>query len=413
MKSESRLGNISCILSEVSTSVVCTSSPTQTPAPSKTTISSSSSRHHSALYLLDDEMELLDLPNELLQKVAGFIHPFDLIAFVTTCQLIHTNAEARLQQHRTLRDKYSKIRVVCDYGEGLYFKHPLDVIHEIRTNTWLELYITDVCFDRQDSEGPPDGETWVEGCYFNPETKVKIDQMDMKLVDRVSCFGLTAGQKDEWAGMIAKGWHNATFVVLLTLLPNLTQLRLGRRVFDGFCFLRLMLYYDIRHSPNAYCLPKLHTLELDNWDTYSRDPCVRLKMMTLIPSLRRLHIDSLVGRGGHDPVLDADRESWWMDSNVEDINLGNCGQRLTYVLQLINPMQNLKRLDFESYFRIDEDSDDQRETMARARARFGRDIVLIEDMKGMESKTTMEPEDSIGSVRYTVRMRVTELAHEL
>ena len=101
-----------------------------------------------------------------------------------------------------------------------------------------------------------------------------------------------------------------------------------------------------------------------------------------------------------------------MESTVEDISLGNCGQMLSKVTELIQPMHNLKQLGSEAYFGIDEDISEQREAITRTRARLIRNAMLIEDVKGLESKTTIEPKDCIRSVLGTVWTRAPELAHD-
>ena len=179
---------------------------------------------------LQQRMALLGLANELLRQVADFVHPLDLVNFVLTCQHVRKIAAQRLEQHRALRDKYSKIKVVADAGEGYRFDHPVDAIYDVEKDRWLSEYVRQVSFIPADGpECSLDG--WVEGCHFSAGTRSKLAQLTPNPISLVTKIGLTTEEKREWKDEFDKGNHSATFAVLLTLLPNVKRLVLR----GGFC----------------------------------------------------------------------------------------------------------------------------------------------------------------------------------
>lgn len=363
------------------------------------------------MVLAEYNMTLLDLPNEILQRVAGFVHPPDLVAFVTTCRQCYTITETRLKQHRDLRDKYSKISVVSDYDDGSHINHPVDVIHRIQTNPWLAFYIKKVCFDQHDLEVNRSHEDWVEGRYLDSNTEVLWNQLDPKLVQIVSCMQFEQQDQHCLAEEMWKGGHGETFAALLTLLPSLTTLVLGTSIIENENYDFLHMFFDHASSrpSTCQCLTKLHTIELGEYDDLESSELQFLDTMTLIPSLRNIHFESFADNFNW---VDSARNRMNLPSNVENMSMGECGMALTGLIQLIKFMHKLKRLDFEGFFYVSRNDGARKESLY-ARARFRADVLRIGDTKGLKWKMTVKPKNDNASVSCTVRMRVAELAHEL
>ena len=360
-------------------------------------------------------MALLDLANELLRRVTDFVHPLDLMNFVLTCTHIHKIAAQRLEQHRALRDKYSKIKVVAEEAEGYWFDHPVDAIYDIEKDPWLAEYVRQVSFIPADSSECSPEDDWVNGCHFSAGTRSKLARLTPTPINLVTCIGLTAKEKIEWRDEIEKGNHSATFAVLLTLLPNLRRLILG----GGQCQYKAYLDKLFQHTSSSHCkcscLSSVNTIEVRDWfdQEFYADPNA-LNEMVFLPSLRKLQIDRFNDWDLYRyECLSSKPGVLRYTSNIEHLVIGKCGQDLDNLANLSQPMGKLKRLDFEStlgpyysnrYGRMEE---------IEHRTQFELGVMSLIAERDFEWKIDIIPKDLWGDIKCTVRIRALEFAHEL
>lgn len=298
-------------------------------------------------------MASIELPNEILKALTDFIHPLDLIAFVTTCKTNHTLAASRLKEHRELRDKYRAIGVI-DRGASratLCYKHPYDLLYDLDRSPWLACYIRAVSFQPEDGDGHTPEPDWVSGCSFTPDTSAKLDSLCTKPSEIIRTLSLSDAERVTWHTALDKGDHSASFAVLLLVLPELRSLSLQGHGEVYKPWLDPIWRYGSHDTAARPILSKFEELSVAHWDTeYGEDPRV-LEELIFVPSLRKLRAHMI----GDSESRDADQYISMTSkdpndervSKIREVDISYSGLSATALAEIVKPMVDLQWLNYE------------------------------------------------------------------
>ena len=174
-------------------------------------------------------MEFLDLPDDILLQIWDIISPMDFDAILLTCSRAYKIGVAgRLSRHRQLKAQYTKCTV--DSGQ----RHPAALLHAVWLNPSLAQYVKALyCLQLEDSEDTPDDICAISdtlGRFYKCSSELLADS------DRVSGRPwLSANDRKR----LYHGDQTSAFCLLLSLLPNLSQLVLD------YSYVKYIRPYDI------------------------------------------------------------------------------------------------------------------------------------------------------------------------
>ncbi len=160
---------------------------------------------------------ILKLPDELLLDIIVGLQRDDLENFTLTCKRLFNVGHASLQEHRTLKQKYSKILSGTllreDFEEDVYRKHPIHLLLEVLENPTIVEYpikmIVGDC-EHEDNE-------------YHDEDTVMPDCREAISAAVSQCAYVRPRQRESITNEIILGRVDATVALLLTILPNLVS----------------------------------------------------------------------------------------------------------------------------------------------------------------------------------------------
>ena len=361
------------------------------------------------------------VPNEIFKVLTDFIHPFDLIAFVTTCKTIHTLAASRLKEHRQLQHKYQAISIVerSRPTSAFHYCHAFDVMLAIERNPWLVCYLQDAEFwptDHGHRANP--GTDWLANHFFNVDTGNNLGNLVRKPVELLEVVGLTNDEKSHWRTALDMGDHSASFAVLLTLLPNLRKLTL--RGCD-LCKKWLDPVFRVANSggsvkPILTGLEEVFIAPLGNnfVPDDGENPQV-LEELVLIPSVRTLTAHVL---GNHPYVCPATKNSDdHRVSHIQEVSITYSGMTATALAELVKPMVDLRRLDYYVGWSWDGEWHEQPNGVAQYKLDFDSQVGTLLENRGLIWKVgILDKSKDYGienCLTQNVKIRRPEMAHEI
>jgi hypothetical protein len=158
---------------------------------------------------------ILKLPDELLLDIIAGLQRHDLENFTLTCERLFNVGHALLQEHRELKQKYSKVLSGTllreDFEEDVYRKHPIHLLLEVLENpTIVEYPIKMIVGDcEHEDNGYHDEDTVIPDC--SEVISAAVSQ----------CAYVRPPQRESITNEIMMGSVDATVALLLTILPNL------------------------------------------------------------------------------------------------------------------------------------------------------------------------------------------------
>jgi hypothetical protein len=187
---------------------------------------------------------------------------------------------------------------------------------------------------------------WSHDFYGLPEDQEKLESLPVHPVDLLA-FELTTEEKTQWRSLIDIGHQSATFAACLCLLPALEDLQLGDRGAKWMPYLN-KVFKHAATVPSTKVLAQLKEVYIYHDDTEGCEDLDAVDEVMFIPSLRKLRGQQLGNEYGEQeyvcPPGSANRVS-----NIEEIDFISCGLNGDDITELLKPMVNLKKMDFEAY----------------------------------------------------------------
>lgn len=166
------------------------------------TISMHNSPHNS-------KKNLLDLPEELIIKIAWAIEPEDFDVWLSTCHTIYEVSKECIDGHRKLKAKYSRIVLT---------EHPATLLHQIWKDPVVARYITSLGYHEHDALEVGTDDLAIQ----------QLDECNDDLLTKTPYFMEVlknhASIHDK-RGVLR--YESDAFTLLLCLLPNVTKLTLN------------------------------------------------------------------------------------------------------------------------------------------------------------------------------------------
>lgn len=172
---------------------------------------------------------LLGLAHEILYHIIDVVDPGDIESFSASCKTIKLLAKAVIEEHRSLHHRYD----VIEFGDGgeVVGPHPLFLLRDIILNPRVRYYPTDMRIRAFDEECMLDFD---EDFYKDKEQEqIQIASMMEEHGDDVRlmlsrCVHIEAAELENWYQKISRGYYDAVFALLLTLLPNIQSITVVR-----------------------------------------------------------------------------------------------------------------------------------------------------------------------------------------
>ncbi|PGH23679.1 hypothetical protein AJ80_02285 [Polytolypa hystricis UAMH7299] len=249
------------------------------------------------------------LPTETLLEITKLISPDDIVSWSLSCKRIFSCAQARLKEHRELRAKYRSVNTN---------HHPSTLLCEIWANPRIGYYIRTLAHDglyhgkrRDDFQLPEGFDGGLEILRSSPYLQFNPSLID-SFNKAVTSYGFSINPPTP---PCAEG---ACAALLLSLLPNLTRLRLQwyddiEEFWDSF--LETIVKANDK-DPSLPALRKLNILCFDHWDTRYSSCMSAIFPLLPVPSLRKLYLHAI------DTSWDEPPEA--LTSSVEEICANDC-----------------------------------------------------------------------------------------
>ena len=228
---------------------------------------------------------ILDLANEVLYQIIAATNPHDTESLAASCKTINTLAQPELERHRELKKKYAKLGF---WGFGDLDKapgvHPIYVLRDILHDTALAQYPTTIRSGQFDNDyyewrNTKSIRAAATGCGREIQNAI------------YQCPFIETPERETWRVQIMEGSGQATFGLLLTLLPNLTSIAVvpQRDALFTKVLERIVKFQQPIHGLGPQALTKL--AKVDTCPSYSDMTAHEfdyLAQYALLPSMRTI-----------------------------------------------------------------------------------------------------------------------------
>ena len=303
---------------------------------------------------------LLFLPVEIIQQIMRYLYHSDIENITLSCNYLFDVLRPSLEQHRSLKRRFSKISCGAFGGICTWIPHPADMLLECLSYEPISLYPTDLrigdCSHRQDFQSleargitpEPDPYASASGCKIREQYEHL-----QRLISILSSQTDRIGRKWDLVFERILAYHKGPIMaLLLKMLPNIQYLSYEDHRW-GHASPLLSFIQEIavanHTNPNAvHPLSRLHTLNFPTSKPYleAYRPFHLLAPFVGFPSLRSVHAENLFGSGSHS-------ERFWKKvpviSNIVKLELQNCCINVTSLRPLMCRVQQLR--DFSYRYR--------------------------------------------------------------
>ena len=277
---------------------------------------------------------LMDLPNELLEKVVSNTYREDLVNFAITSKRIHALARSALERHRELQAEYSGV-FDSHSDSGVLARLVVNIIQDPR----IGCYVTDLAIRGWNKAWMAE---YQGSGYPEHDEYPEITMSCLREAIRNKPY-LTDEARVSWLMGLEKGDEEPLIALLFSLLPNLSKLTINTSSHLGFeeieC-LRLQFALDeVLETPSRSLLSKLHTVELKSgaWNAFDT-----FRRLIQIPSLRIMRAAGLLTRNYDTPLMHASIER----SGIRTLILDHCD---TGTKAIASAIESIKSLECFSY----------------------------------------------------------------
>jgi len=302
---------------------------------------------------IDFTVQLLELPAELLLGILSLTRPDGFESLALSCQRLYSLAldSGLVSEHNDMK----RLWRIWDLGLDPRYEwvswHPLIVLAAIHENPLVAEYIRIVRFPYS-----------LQAACEESESSSGTSRADMisaqalsELVGKSPYLRASGMTPEQWVEeMLHRGNDVALAVLMLTLLPNITHLKLSRewsfaRWESGNGYdsespsLDVGQIFSLLSNPNiGHALSKLAVIEPWTSDSETGTALRCLIPFLTLPSVRKIVGFQLVADHSYDDF------SWpyMRSSRIEEIELTCSGISATHIARFLEPMHHLRSLRY-------------------------------------------------------------------
>ena len=288
-------------------------------------------------------MQLLSLPNEILQIVWDYVHPLDVPSFCLTCRNLSESARAkRLPLHKKLVREYKYCRLVQPGHQG---KHLVDLLELIHSNFFIGQHITSLTYFNDDPWW--DDEGIHESVADEERNRLQAVVRDL-VYDSGGCALFDQGPHLRNA---LRGDEAPLFVLLLAYLPNLKELKLRGPGWDAELFHHALQTFKTcnphvnRYSYHSKALHRLRTIEVPQHNPRLWVGLQHLSVWCCMPSVTKLKGDRLFAYD-EDTYVPPRQIAQTHNSNVQTIEIAESICSPNRLKDLLRGSKNLREFRY-------------------------------------------------------------------
>ena len=320
---------------------------------------------------------LVDLPNELLERILDFVEPNDLDNFTRSCKILHKLADdSRVEDSSRLLDHmYRKVhlkRIENGWGDFTIFEFPellggfliaprmADYVKEMAVNPWKVCWDDPIvpdpfnAWEEEDDDelyrpypdlfvpgpiqpwGEEEEEEEEEDLYRPYPGLMRVFQAAVK-----DSESIPAEEKEHWISKIKAGDQNPVIALLFPRLHYLTSLVIILDDREDLFMLKALR--SIAKNPHSPSLSRLREVEIHGTNA----PTHRLELATAcaaLPSVISLEAHRLVEGPLDSP--DSTYEPAPQSSSVRDLKIIGCRFSPNTLFKLIRSAKSLRSLTY-------------------------------------------------------------------
>ena len=295
-------------------------------------------------------VSILDLSNELLDRIIRAVAPSDLHALALSNKSIYALSKKCLERHLIRRKRYGVLRFGYreDYKQSYDnagrddTNDPISLLGSIIEDPSLTFYPNMIYLGHWiEEDGDADAIAKTEHIInkYCRELEIMIKTSEViPEADKNLMFDAIRGPKGEGAAVC----------LLITILPNLTAIdtywsghNYASKLLAGLVQSVAISNQSGMSSSNNHALTNLQQITITHWDTEGAEDIENFGPFAMLPSLRRLYGSSIDGEGFSWP--EGFRSS---SSNITEINITNSAVDVEAFETLLSGISALQKFTY-------------------------------------------------------------------